>query len=355
MRTKLTRARKLIGPRGALAAALTLAAVAVLPWPGQPTRAATGAETAAETTAAGTEQVSVCLATTRDTAREQTLRVPRAAADVLLRYTLSYEGVCASYGAPSALGAGELRTYAQLADGRPQSVGIVFPKSTLTGLPTAMTDGKHCYDMNGDGSVNEHTECVGGHERPLELPAQLASFPDMPLKWALVNYNPMGHGPEHIYDSPHFDFHFYVQPKAERDAIRTGPCGLAIDCEDFATATKPLPPQYLPQDYQDNGVAEAAMGNHLVDMSSGEWHGESFTQTFIYGAYDAKISFLEPMISKAWLQGVAAGTNPSRCWPVKQPQQWQEAGWYPQEYCIEYRANRGEYTVSMRNFRHSAA
>ncbi|MFJ6612835.1 hypothetical protein ACIQPT_21455 [Streptomyces sp. NPDC091289] len=346
-----SRAKKSLILRGILAATLAVAGISVLLWP-VATAPATGAVKSA---AADSGTVSLCLVTRAAPTREYTIRVTRRAADILLKETLSYEGVCADYGTPSDLGDGNLRTYAQISGDTPQTVGIVFPKSTLNNLPTAMTDGKHCYDMDDDGSIDEHTECVGGHERPLELPSRLTGLSGMPLKWALVNFNPMGHGPEHIYDSPHFDFHFYTQPKAERDAIRTGPCGLAINCDDFETATKPLAPRYLPKDYVDNGVAEAAMGNHLVDMTSDEWHDQSFTQTFIYGAYDAKITFLEPMITKSWFEGIATGAEPSRCWPVKQPQEWQIAGWYPQEYCITYRANRGDYTVSMQDFQHSAA
>ncbi|MFJ3928311.1 hypothetical protein [Streptomyces sp. NPDC090022] len=343
------RAKKFLTWRGILAAALAIAGITVLLWPNIPAEATT-----VDRAAASSGPVSVCLVTANAPDRERTVRVAPWAAQVLLQQTRSYEGPCASYGAPSALGDGAVRTYAQIAGGKPQTVGITFPKSTFNNLPTAMTDGNHCFDMDGNGTVDPHTECVGGHERPLELPAQLTSLPNMPLKWALVNFNPMGHGPHGIYDTPHFDFHFYTQSKAERDAIRSGPCGLAINCEDFATATKPLAPEHMPKDYKDNGVAEAAMGNHLVDMTSPEWGTEKFTQTFIYGAYDAKISFLEPMITKAWMEGIAAGTNPNRCWPIKQPQQWQVAGWYPQEYCIKYRANRGDYTVSMQNFTNSA-
>ncbi len=332
--------------RGSLAAALVAAVLSALLWPVGETAQARSESTAPTT---------VCFAASGIPGGEWTIRVSEFAADFLYRETRSYSGPCASYGAPAALGDGSLRTYAQLSGDRPLSVGIVFPRSTLDNLPTAMTEGKHCYDMDDDGTIDGHAECVGGHERALDLPPALAQRPDNPLTWALVNYNPMGHGPEHIYDRAHFDFHFYIQPKAERDAIRTGPCGLAIHCDDYATAVKPVPPQYLPEGYRDHGVAEAAMGNHLLDGSSPEWHGEDFTHTFIYGAYDAKISFLEPMITKELFDRLASGAVDSGCFPVRQPRQWQVGGWYPQDYCIRHRANRDDFTVSMENFRLSPA
>jgi hypothetical protein len=304
--------------------------------------------------AAAVTTVKICLAVTTGQNAEVTIDLPQAAIDPLLSHTSSYLGPCASYGAPSALGNGTVRTYAQLeGSGKPVSIGFVFPKETLQNLPATMTDQHHCYDVDGNGTVDEHTECMGGHERPLDLPAALTNSTDIPYKWALLNFNKMGHGPTGIYDTQHFDFHFYTQSKAERDAIRPGPCALAINCDDFATSTKPIPSQYMPAGYIDNGVSEVAMGNHLIDQSSPEWHNQLFTKTFIYGAYDAKISFLEPMISKAYLDGLATGANSNGCFPIPQPQSWQQAGWYPKDYCIKYRANRGDYTVSMENYQHS--
>ncbi|WP_405012411.1 hypothetical protein [Kitasatospora sp. NBC_01539] len=310
---------------------------------------ATSANAAVDTT-----PVKVCLTGTTSTTNEVNVTLPKVAVEPVLQSTPSYLGPCAAYGTPSALGNGNVRTYAQQdATGKPLSIGFVFPKTTLQNLPTTMTDQHHCFDINGNGVIDEHTECMGGHERPLDLPAALTGSSGIPYKWALLNFNSMGHGPEGIYDTPHFDFHFYVQPKAERDAIRPGPCALAINCEDFATATEPVPAPYLPAGYVDNGVAEVAMGNHLIDQSSPEWHGTPFTQTFIYGAYDAKISFLEPMITKAYFDGLVSGTNPNACFPIPQPQAWQVSGYYPKNYCIKYRANRGDFTVSMENYQHS--
>ncbi|PBC78717.1 hypothetical protein BX265_3496 [Streptomyces sp. TLI_235] len=341
--TKNTYKRPLIA--SSAAAALLGTAALISPAAGSANAAATAADTT---------PVKVCLTGSTSTTAEFNVTLPKVAVDPVLQATASYLGPCASYGTPSALGNGNVRTYAQQEpNGKPISMGFVFPKATLQNLPTTMTDQHHCYDINGNGVIDEHTECMGGHERPLDLPAALTSTADIPYKWALLNYNSMGHGPEGIYDTPHFDFHFYVQPKAERDAIRPGPCALAINCDDFATATKPIPAQYMPSGYIDNGVAEVAMGNHLIDQSSPEWHGQKFTQTFIYGAYDAKISFLEPMITKAYFDGLVSGTNPNGCFPIKQPQSWQVAGWYPMDYCIKYRANRGDFTVSMENYQHS--
>ncbi len=129
-----------------------------------------------------------------------------------------------------------------------------------------------------------------------------------------------------------------------------GPCALLINCDDFVTATLPVPSQYLPQDYVDLGAAEVAMGNHLIDLSSPEFTGQPFTHTFIYGAWNADITFYEPMITLDWFQGMANGTIANQCWDLKLPQAWKDGGHYPTRYCIRYRHNRQDFTVSLEGF-----
>ncbi|MEV4611019.1 hypothetical protein AB0K43_00255 [Kitasatospora sp. NPDC049258] len=257
---------------------------------------------------------------------------------------------CLALGTPQRLGRGLVRTYGQLDGGRPLAVGILYSEHALDGLPTAMTDGHHCFDIDGDGTIDPMTECVANHEYVLPLPRAVLDLPGMPLKWALLNWNPMGHPPAGAYDRPHFDNHFYLQSKAERDAIRPGPCRGVINCADAATATRAVPPEYLPQGYQNRNLTEAAMGNHLADPSSAEWHGAPFTKTFVYGSYDARISFLEPMVSLAALRDARDADQASACAPVKQPQAWQQPGWYPRAYCVRYLAERRSYAVSLEDF-----
>ncbi|WP_441249276.1 hypothetical protein [Kitasatospora sp. McL0602] len=255
-----------------------------------------------------------------------------------------------SYGAAQPLGSGTLRTYAELDGKRPVAVGAVFTRSALDNLPTEPTDRHHCFDVDGDGTIDDMKECTGGHEHVLDLPPALLSLPGMPLEWALVNWSPMGHGPPGVFDTPHFDVHFYLRPKSERDAIRAGRCGILINCEDFKTATEPIATEYLPADYVDKGIAETAMGNHLQDPTAPEWHGVPFVRTMIYGAYDARITFLEPMVTLRALHQAEAGSAQSECSDIKQPSAWQQPGWYPRQYCVRYRAEAQEFTVSLEDF-----
>ena len=67
-----------------------------------------------------------------------------------------------------------------------------------------------------------------------------------------------------------------------------------------------------------------AMGKHWVDVTSPEFSGAPFTQTFIYGSYDGKVTFYEPMITEDFIRN-----NPSFERSIPQPAQYQQAGWCP--------------------------
>jgi hypothetical protein len=120
---------------------------------------------------------------------------------------------------------------------------------------------------------------------------------------------------------------------------------LLVNCDDFEKGVKPLPEGYMPQDYSNVGAVESRMGNHLVDLTYGEWTGETFTETWIYGAYDGELTFWEPMITLTYLE-----SKPFMCKSLKLPQKYADAGYYPTEYCIRYRAERKDFTVSLEGF-----
>ncbi|GAA5015424.1 hypothetical protein [Kitasatospora paranensis] len=287
--------------------------------------------------------------------RTQTVRRALAAAALAAALLPAAPAVAApqvrtSYGRPVPLGEGAAHTYVQLAGDRPVAIGVALTRGALDGLPTEPADGKHCFDRDGDGTIDPMKECAGGHEYPLQLPDALRRLPGSPLTFALLDWDPAGHGPPHVYDHPHFDVHFYLQSDAERQAIRPGPCGILINCDDYATATRPLPAQYLPADYSDKGLAQVAMGNHLTDLTGEEWHGHAFSRTFVYGVYDARITFLEPMVALSDLRAAESGDPAAECRPVKQPSAWQQPGWYPRQYCVRHRPESGEYTVSLEDF-----
>ncbi len=300
--------------------------------------------------------VAVCLAPTVRSGIEVNLTVPPKVADVLVRRTASYLGVCASYGQRARMGDGTIRAFSQSHKGVPHTIGLVMSRSALAGLPRhPPTAGLWCHDVNNDGKTDQHTECTGGYEYPLRLSDEFRARVDTPFQYVLMNWNPAGHLPEHIYDRPHFDVHFYLNSNEERLAIRPGPCGMLVNCDDWEVGRKPLPARYLPADYSDFGAVEPGMGNHLIDLTGPELNGEPFTHTFIYGSYDGRLTFYEPMVTEQWYRDVASGAAPGGCFPIKQPQAWQAGGWYPTQYCVRHRQNRSEIVTTLEGFVRRAA
>lgn len=256
-----------------------------------------------------------------------------------------YLGPCMNVGDRRSLGDGQVSVYTQiLPDGTPYGIGFVLTEKTLRDLPTDPADGATCFDLNGDTQIDIAKECVGGHAFELDFP-QASRRALAPFKWALVNWNPAGHGPSGIYDRPHFDFHFYMQPLLQRNLIRAGPCGTLMNCSDLARAIKPLAAEHMPKGYANVNAVEARMGNHLINPSAPEFIGNPFSSTFIYGSYDGTLTFMEPMLTLELLSG-----RPFFCRPIAQPAAYQTDGHYPRQYCVKYYPARKEYHVALEDF-----
>ena len=254
------------------------------------------------------------------------------------------------YSEARRLGDGFAQVYAALdAEGAPQAIGVSFDPGMLKGLPTTPNTYSRCFDKNGNGRIDEHGECNGDYELRFALPQELVQRDLTPFTWVGVNWNPMGHPPPAppVWAVPHYDFHFYVMPREAVGQIRPGPCAELIDCDDFKRAQTPVPARYVNADHVDVGAAVPDMGNHLINSKTPELvePGRAFTHTFIYGAFDGHVTFYEPMVTLAYLE-----TRPDSCVPIKQPQAWEAAGYYPAQYCIRYHPDDERYTVSLEGF-----
>lgn len=207
-------------------------------------------------------------------------------------------------GAVVAVGNGTARTFIVESAGHvPQSIGVELTTSALGGLPD---------------TVSEWT---------LPLPAD-SILP--PWDHVMIDWNPQGHPPPGIYDLPHFDFHFYEITPGEQMAIAGGP------------DTTTVPAKYVPQDYASQVMSVPMMGVHWADTLSGEFHGHTFDETFIYGFSQGHMVFAEPMVTLATLQG-----HPNVTAPVKQPHAFEQPGLYPRSYGVRYDASSGTVRVSL--------
>jgi hypothetical protein len=74
--------------------------------------------------------------------------------------------------------------------------------------------------------------------------------------------------------------------------------------------------------------------------------------TLVYGSWNGAVSFLEPMIEEAWMERLRAGPEHETCRPIPQPERVASQGFYPGTYCIRYRPNRQDFTVTLEDFQY---
>lgn len=264
-------------------------------------------------------------------APQQPLQAP-ASDPALARAGYDTPGAHRQYGKPVKLGNGQARMYVVLdaKNGQaPMEVGIALDERALEGLPTTHT--------------------------MLELPMSLPTHAPLPYRSTVLNWNPQGHIPETVYDVPHFDFHFYFTTQAEVAAILPSDPEFATKANNVPTGDF-LPPFYIlpvPPGTDLTPVAEPRMGVHWVDARSPELQRilgpmgdpnryEPFTRTFIYGSWNGRFTFLEPMITLDFLR-----TRPDTVMEISQPARYPESGWYPDAYRITYDAQAKEYRVGL--------
>jgi CRISPR/Cas system CMR-associated protein Cmr5 small subunit len=218
-------------------------------------------------------------------------------------------------GETKQLGAGEVRSWVSLdSNGNPTAIGVTFSEAALSTLPKEPPPGQE------------------GTEVSINFPQEAG----IPFKHIGLDWNPNGHIPAHIYDVPHFDFHFYTITEKERDRI-------TVQGDDVARSQKQLPTEFLPEGYiYVPDAVVPRMGNHMINPLSKELHNQAFTSTFLYGSYDGRLIFAEPMITKAFLE---AKTNITEV--IKQPAKYQQPGYYPTKYSVRYDPVKKEYTVAL--------
>jgi len=211
-------------------------------------------------------------------------------------------------GEQKAMGNGTAQSWVSWDDnGNPNAIGVTFTEGALSNLPSGQF----------------------GATYDLVLPPQAAATPFNHIRF---DWNPEGHDPAPIYGHPHFDIHFYMISRQERATIAAGP--------DFT----PVEPQYIPRDYGvDFPFAVPDMGVHWGDSTAAEWHGHHFDKTLIYGFYKGKMIFVEPMITKAFLE-----TKPNVTEAIKQPAAYQKTNMhYPMQYSVKFDAGKKEYSITL--------
>lgn len=208
-----------------------------------------------------------------------------------------------------ALGDGIVYSWVTLdAEGNPSAIGVNFTELAISGLP----------------------EEVAEYTLPLPEEASATAFNHIGLDW-----NPEGHEPQGIYDRPHFDIHFYMISPEEREKITATE-------EDMANLSKEPDPEFIPKGYVPIPGGVPRMGAHWIDPTSPEFNGQTFEETLIYGFYDGKMVFIEPMVTIDFLK-----TKPELTKSLKLPESYPTEAYYPTSYSIRYDEKMGVYTVSL--------
>lgn len=209
------------------------------------------------------------------------------------------------------------------ANGEPASVGVVFTPGMLEGLPRPAR-----------GAVPDF---------PYFLPMPTTG-PRTVVDHVVIDWEPVGHPPARVYDVPHFDFHFYLVNRAEQMKV-------AFKDENASGDPRQQPPaELVPVGYVvPPGTAVPRMGVHAIDPAGPEFHGKPFTATFIYGYYNRRQTFLEPMVALDYLKA-----KPSLSVPVTRPVSYTKRGAYPSAYSVKYDAARNLYEVALEQLNRSA-
>ncbi|WP_348253500.1 DUF5602 domain-containing protein [Funiculus sociatus] len=238
------------------------------------------------------------------------------------------------YGEARPLGNGLVRTWVRLNDNEnPTDIGVSFTDSALFGLPGESDDvGEYPLKLPLLDGIDHST-----FEYELLFPKEAEATPFTHLA---LNWNPSGHAPEGVTTVPHFDFHFNLFTPEERHTIT------ADNLEDFLTKAYKAPPvEFLPPGYiAPPMAAEPRMGVHYIDPTSPEFQ-RPFDRVFIYGSYDGKMAFWEPMVANSFLL-----TKPNTTDLIKLPSAYPKSGYYPTAYSVNY-AN-GEYSVSLNGLKY---
>jgi hypothetical protein len=217
-------------------------------------------------------------------------------------------------GPSSTLGNGTVRAYVKLDDGgAPTAIGIRFSETALTGL--------------------SNDPLAAANALVLALPSEGSATP---FTHVFLNWNPLGHPPDSIYTLPHFDIHFYLIPSDERAAIMP---------TDTVKGGKVPSATLVPSGYVNGVEVVPMMGVHWVDVTSPEFAGQQFTRTLIWGYWDGKQAFIEPMITRAFIESKVADVK-----DIRQPSAFSKAGYYPTKYSSSYDATAKEYTIALKEF-----
>lgn len=234
------------------------------------------------------------------------------------RASTNAKGEMTVLGDTEALGLGIATPYAIIdKQGNPVEIGVRLTEKALDGLPQG--DAPSMYVLN--------------------FPEEAAKTP---VKNLMLNWYPKGRKPAELFGEPQLAFHFYTIDHGEAMGINPK--------AETAKANNLLDPKYVAKDF----IAEPgdpvektvpAMGLHWLDATREFGPGKpEFSEVFVYGSWDSKLIFLEPLATRKYLL-----TKPNLTAEVKQPAAFQKDAYYPTKYGIRWDGELQQYVISLTN------
>lgn len=212
-----------------------------------------------------------------------------------------------------SVGNGKARSWIKIDHSdKPIEMGIEFTPDAFSGLPV----------VENEMDAHPHWD-IPLHQKAKDVTA---------FDHVEINWNPKGHEP-FFFEIPHFDFHFYLISESERLSIPEYTPGSAFD---IYPPMNERPAGYVPT---PGGIA--AMGKHWSPPPPSFL---PFTRVMIWGSYNGKMTFIEPMVTLGYLQ---SGETTHRSFG--QPQVYPKPGNYPTMYNV-YKSDNGHHIVSLSNF-----
>jgi hypothetical protein len=188
----------------------------------------------------------------------------------------------------------------------------------------------------------------------------------LPFAYAEIDWNTEGEprGPNGSFSSPHFDFHFYMEPKTDIDHHLGCVSTNGRTCDQFETSYEQMrlfqempDPQYVPASYRaDVGSAIPEMGLHLLDATFDYTvENVNHTPTLIYGTFNGEVIFAESSVTLYTLQDVIAAPGQTLSFTYQQPEAFATEIDWPTEFVITYLPETGGFKAGFASFEHHEA
>lgn len=154
-----------------------------------------------------------------------------------------------------------------------------------------------------------------------------------------LDFYPAGHGPPGVYDTPHFDVHFYLIDVATREGIA---------CPETAVSAERLPAGYtIPGlDAEPGGTCAPQMGVHALNL---EGQAMPFTSALIFNYHAGELVALEAMIAKDYLETLQTFTT-----VIPRPAALPAGVRLPETFTATFDERRGDYDLTLRGFPEAA-